>query len=241
VPESLVLLHGFASTRRLWEAVIARLAPERYRPLALDLPGHGSNAAGERPVTFERCVREILAAAPERFALAGYSMGGRVALHGALAAPERVRRLVLISTTAGIEDERERMQRRERDRALALQIEHEPIERFIELWRSQPMFQLDPGSVDCLARAEMRLNSPAGVAAALRGIGTGEMLPLWERLAELAMPVTVIAGERDAKFLAAAERMGRLLPAAEVRVLAGGHVLPLENVSAVAAQIEAQL
>jgi 2-succinyl-6-hydroxy-2,4-cyclohexadiene-1-carboxylate synthase len=237
MPESLVLLHGFASTRRLWDAVIARLAPERYSPLALDLPGHGSNAAGERPVTFERCVRELLAAAPERFALAGYSMGGRVALHVALAAPERVRRLVLVSATAGIEDDRERVQRRERDRALAQRIEREPIERFVDVWRSQTMFERDPASVDRLARAEMRLNSPSGVAAALRGIGTGEMPPLWGRLAKLAMPVTVIAGERDEKFLAAAERMVALLPDGRLLIAPGGHLLPLESPQEVAEAI----
>ena len=45
-------------------------------------------------------------------------------------------------------------------------------------------------------------------AAQLRGLGTGVMPPLWERLGELAMPVTLVVGERDAKFRAIAERMG---------------------------------
>jgi pimeloyl-ACP methyl ester carboxylesterase len=63
----------------------------------------------------------------------------------------------------------------------------------------------------------------------LRGIGTGEMEPLWGRLAELTMPVTVIVGERDLKFRKLGERMVRLLPDANLRVIAGGHRLPLEN------------
>ncbi len=52
--ETLVLLHGFGGTHRTWDAVIARLPPERYRPLAPDLPGHdavrsaASDAAGVR-------------------------------------------------------------------------------------------------------------------------------------------------------------------------------------------------
>src|ERR1700678_3707912 len=119
MPESVVLLHGFGATPRAWDGVIAALDRERYRPLALDLPGHGAAADSERPITFASCVAAVLEAAPERFVLAGYSLGGRVALHVALAAPERVARLVLVSSTAGIEDEQQRAERRGADHALA--------------------------------------------------------------------------------------------------------------------------
>ena len=46
MPESIVLLHGFGGTRHAWDGVVAHLDAQRYRPLALDLPGHGSAAAG---------------------------------------------------------------------------------------------------------------------------------------------------------------------------------------------------
>src|SRR5919108_976871 len=101
--ETVVLLHGFAGTRDAWDLVADRLDPERYRPLALDLRGHGE-AAAKRPITFAACVADVAAAAPERFVLCGYSMGGRIALHVALAHPDRVSRLVLVASTAGIED-----------------------------------------------------------------------------------------------------------------------------------------
>ena len=55
MPERVVLLHGFGGTRHAWDGVAARLRPERYLPLALDLPGHGM-MAGERPITFAGCV-----------------------------------------------------------------------------------------------------------------------------------------------------------------------------------------
>jgi 2-succinyl-6-hydroxy-2,4-cyclohexadiene-1-carboxylate synthase len=258
VPESLVLLHGFASTRRLWDEVIAHLPPERYSPLALDLPGHGEQGGAQnpgisrpgisrptmsgpvapgRPITFEGCVADVLARSPQRFTLAGYSMGGRVALHVALSAPECVQRLVLVAATAGIEDAAERAARSDRDRRLADEIEWGSIEQFIARWRSQAMFEHDPPEVDARARREMRHNQPPGVAAALRGLGMGEMAPLWGRLGELTMPVTVLAGERDVKFRAASERMAELLPGAELVVAPGGHVLPLESPRAVAGAI----
>jgi 2-succinyl-6-hydroxy-2,4-cyclohexadiene-1-carboxylate synthase len=228
VGESLVLLHGFSATIRGWDGVVAHLPPERYRPLALDLPGHGA-AADERPITFAGCVAHVLACAPERFALCGYSLGGRVALHVALAAPERVRRLVLVSSTAGIEDPAERARRRASDHRLADELNGAPLERFIARWRGQPLFAEDPAEVGDLASADQRRNRADGLAAALRGIGTGEMDPLWGSLGELGMPVTVIVGDRDRKFQALGRRMVDSLPDAELLVVPGGHRLPLEN------------
>ncbi len=233
VPESVVLLHGFSGTHRAWDGVAARLESERYRVLALDLPGHGQAAGCKRPITFPVCVDHVLARAPERFTLCGYSLGGRVALHVALADPERVQRLVLVSCTAGIEDPAERAARRLADRRLADELESGPFEDFIERWRTQPLFAGEPPEVGRLAREDQRRNRPEALAAALRGIGTGEMEPLWDRLGELRMPVTVLVGERDPKFRALGERMVGLLADAELVLAPGGHGLALENPDAV--------
>jgi 2-succinyl-6-hydroxy-2,4-cyclohexadiene-1-carboxylate synthase len=213
---------------------MAHLSPERYRPLGLDLPGHGSFADAERPFTFAGCVDRVLARAPERFVLCGYSLGGRVALHVALAAPERVTRLVLVSTTAGIENAVERAERSAADHRLADELERVPFENFIERWRTQPLFADEPPEVGELAREDQRRNRPDALAAVLRGIGSGEMTPLWDRLGELTMPVTILVGDRDAKFQALGRRMIELLPAGELAILPGGHGLPLENPAAVA-------
>lgn len=240
MPESVVLLHGFGGTRRAWEGVVVRLCPERYLPLAMDLPGHGSAADAERPITFAGCVEEVLAHAPASFVLCGYSLGGRVALHVALAAPERVRRLVLVSTSAGIDDRADRAQRRAADHRLAEEIEllgapeGTAFEAFIARWSAQPLFAADPADVDLRAREDWRRNRPDALAAVLRGVGTGEMAPLWGRLSELTMPVSVLVGERDRKFQALGQRMIDLLPHAELVVVAGGHRLLLENPAAVA-------
>jgi 2-succinyl-6-hydroxy-2,4-cyclohexadiene-1-carboxylate synthase len=239
VPESVVLLHGFGGTRRAWDGVVEVLDRERYRPLALDLPGHGEAADAPRPVTFASCVEHVLAASPERFVLCGYSMGGRVALHVALAAPERVRRLVLVSTGAGIEDEAERAERRRSDRRLVEDLERAPYEEFIERWRTQPLFAAEPPEAGALARADQRRNRPEALAAVLRGLGAGEMAPLWDRLSGLPMPVVVLVGERDAKYRAVGRRMVEVAPHAELVVAPGGHGLPLENPRAVAEAIAA--
>ena len=241
MPESVVLLHGFSGTHRAWDGVAERLDPERYLPLALDLPGHGEAAnargPGGREITFDSCVEYVLARSPERFALAGYSLGGRVALHIALAAPERVSALVLVSTSAGIENSTERARRRLSDERLAEELESTPFEDFIERWRTQPLFAGEPPAAGSLAREDQRRNRPDALATVLRGIGTGEMESLWGRLAELTMPVTVLVGARDEKFQALGRRMVGLLPDAELVLVPGGHGLPLENPTAVAEAI----
>jgi 2-succinyl-6-hydroxy-2,4-cyclohexadiene-1-carboxylate synthase len=95
--------------------------------------------------------------------------------------------------------------------------------------------------VAAAAHADRLRNTPAGLAAALRGLGTGTMRPLWDRLAELAIPVTLVVGERDEKFRAIAAQMARAIPDCRVEVVAGaGHAAQLERPEAVAAAIEAR-
>lgn len=237
VAEDLLLLHGFGGTHRAYDAVIAGLPPQRYRPLAPDLPGHGSRR-DRRPIDFTSCVAELAALAPSRFAVCGYSLGGRIALHLALAVPDRVSRLVLVSTTAGIEDAGARRVRRREDEALAERIDGEPLPDFVARWRDQPLFAGEPPDIRAAATADMLRNSPAGLAAALRGLGTGVMEPVWDRLGELTMPAVVVAGERDRRYVELGRRLVAGLPAGRIEVIAdAGHGLLREAPGAVAATL----
>jgi 2-succinyl-6-hydroxy-2,4-cyclohexadiene-1-carboxylate synthase len=229
-----VLLHGFASSRRSWARVEEQLDSESYRSMALDLRGHGS-ARDMRPISFDACVGDIAAAAPARFTLCGYSLGGRVALHAALAlGPERIERLVLVSASAGIEDEGARTQRREADERLAAMLDEGRLEEMVTRWRALPLFAADPEWVAEEVAQEQRRNDPQALAAVFRGLGAGVMTPLWGRLGELGMDLRVIVGERDTPYVALAQRYGPY--ASQVQVIPGaGHRLPLENPAAVVA------
>jgi 2-succinyl-6-hydroxy-2,4-cyclohexadiene-1-carboxylate synthase len=237
VRPTIVVLHGFTQTGASWRAVADALG-ERYTALAPDLRGHGS-AAGRRPVTLEACGEDVVAAAPPRFVLAGYSMGGRVALQVALAHPERVERLVLVGTSPGIADDVERAARREADGALAAELEAGlDMEAFARRWGRQPILKGQPAAVAAAAHADRLRNEPPGLAAALRGLGQGATTPLWSRLDDLRMPATLIAGERDAKYAKLAERMAARMPRAEVLVVPGaGHAVHLEAPHIVAAAL----
>jgi 2-succinyl-6-hydroxy-2,4-cyclohexadiene-1-carboxylate synthase len=236
--ETVVLLHGFAGTRHGWDLVADRLDRERYTPLALDLRGHG-DARDARPIDFAAITGDVLAAAPERFVLCGYSLGGRVALHVALAHPDRVSRLVLVASTAGIDDPMLRAERREADERLAADLERGTIEEFAERWMRQPLFAGTPPAAAARWREDLLRNDPAALAAALRGIGAGVMEPLWDRLGALdGVPVTLIAGERDGRYAAIGRRLAAVLPGARLLLVPGaGHGLPREAPQAVAAAI----
>ncbi|MGI8592995.1 MAG: alpha/beta fold hydrolase, partial [Solirubrobacteraceae bacterium] len=76
--DELVLLHGFAQTGASWGPV-RREVGERYRSHAPDLRGHGA-ASGRLPATFDAVIEDVASLVEGPFALAGYSMGGRIAL-----------------------------------------------------------------------------------------------------------------------------------------------------------------
>ncbi len=230
---ALVLLHGFTNSGASWQPVISGLG-ERYRALAPDIRGHASAGARRAGHAHRGDRRRRGSSTPEPFTLVGYSQGGRIALHVALALPHRVARLVLIGASPGLADEAEREQRRLADERLAEQIESLTIDEFARQWAQTPILADVPPEIAAMSHADRLRSTPAGLAAALRGLGTGALPSLWERLPELRMPVTLIAGERDTKFTALADEMARCIPRATVTVVPGaGHAVHLERPDAV--------
>ena len=234
-----MLLHGFAGTGLSWGPMIEQLDGARYRAVAPDLRGHGRRAA-LRPVSFDGCVRDVLACAPSTpCTLVGYSLGGRVALHVALTAPARVGRLVLVSCTAGIEHPGERAERAVADAALAGRAERMTRDDFAREWQTQALFDGTPPAAAAAWSADLRRTAPRDLAAVLRGIGTGATAPLWSRLGELTMPCEVVVGERDTKFRALGERLAAALPDARLHVVPrSGHGVPREAPAQLAALLQ---
>ncbi len=231
-----VLLHGFTHTGASWDPVVAALG-ESYRALAPDIRGHGARSELE-PVTLEAVLDDLAGLAPARFTLVGYSMGGRIALHAARALGDRVERLVLIGASPGLADPDERAARRAADEQLAGEIEGMSIEQFAERWAQTPVLAGQPPEIAAAVHAVRLRNRPSGLARALRGLGTGALPPLWDRLGDVAMPVALVVGERDEKFRTTATRMAPALPGAQVIVVPNaGHAVHLEAPATVAAVI----
>jgi 2-succinyl-6-hydroxy-2,4-cyclohexadiene-1-carboxylate synthase len=221
----IVLVHGFTQTGRSWGVVADDLARD-HEVVTVDAPGHGGSAgvAADLPSG-----AALLGAAGGEATYVGYSMGGRLALHLALARPDLVDGLVLLGATAGIEAGEERAARRASDEALAADLERDGLDAFLERWLAQPLFaSLSPAAAD---RDDRRRNTPAGLASSLRLAGTGTQEPLWDRLASLAMPVLVLAGEQDERFAAVGRRMATAIgPNAAFAVVPdAGHAAHLEQ------------
>ncbi len=235
-----VLAHGFTQSARSW-ATFERLLESRLpeaTTVAVDLPGHGN---AEPPADVDLWTSaDRLAGQGDRGVYVGYSMGGRVALHAALAHPDVVEGLVLIGATAGIDDADERAARRAADERLADHIEAVGVPTFIDEWLANPLFA---GLTDANAmRADRLRNTAAGLAASLRATGTGTQTPLWDRLGEIACPVLVLVGEHDAKFTDLGRRLVDGLPRAELVVVPGaGHSVHLEQPDATVTAIAAWL
>jgi 2-succinyl-6-hydroxy-2,4-cyclohexadiene-1-carboxylate synthase len=224
----IVLVHGFTQTSACWAPVDEDLAAD-HELVLVDAPGHGASALAQ--LDLWESGRAVAEAGGEG-TYVGYSMGGRICLHAALARPEAVRRLVLVSATAGIDDPDERTDRRRADNQLADHVVELGIEPFVDEWLNQPMFATLPPE---RAHRRARLaNTAAGLASSLRLAGAGTQEPLWDRLADLHIPVLVTAGALDAKYAALAERLAATIGAdAELAVIDGaGHTVHLEQPAA---------
>jgi len=220
----IVLVHGFTQTRACWGGLISQLI-DHHDVTALDAPGHGT-AADVRTDLWQTADWLVEQGGPAIYL--GYSMGARMCLHAALAHPDAVHGLALVSGTGGIDDPDERSARREADERLALRVEDVGVETFVDEWLAQPMFSHLSAAAQW---REARLaNSAGGLASSLRLCGTGTQDPLWDRLHEIAVPTLVTAGAADEKFSAAAKRLAAGIDAASLEILDdAGHSVHLEQ------------
>ena len=235
----LVLLHGFTQTSDAWGPFGTILGRSRTI-MAVDLPGHGRSA--HVSADLEQTADLVLETVGDRhFDLLGYSLGRRVAVTTALAAPTRVARLVLIGATAGIEDPAAAAERRARDQSLADQIVAESnVPAFLERWLDQDLFA-DLSAEDAQRPARLT-NTAAGLADSLRRAGSGTQVSAWGRLGELTMPTLVLAGHADQKFADLGRKMVDALPEGQLVLIPGaGHACHLIQPAVTAGIIDSWL
>jgi naphthoate synthase len=241
---ALLLLHGFTGSAETLRDLAAELASD-FLTISVDLLGHGRSDAPRDASRYAlECAAGDLARVLdslgiERAHVLGYSLGGRIGLGFAALRPNRVRSALLIGASAGIADPEERETRRRTDEALADSLERDGLEPFVTRWTAQPLFasqsRLGPEYL-ARARAQRLDNRPHGLAASLRGIGTGAQPPLHERLSRLDVPLLFAAGAEDPKFAALAESLAKLAKRGKYeRIPGAGHAAHLENPTALVA------
>lgn len=234
--QAIVLLHGFTGSTKTWHELAGQLKDKRV--VLIDLLGHGATAIPEDTSRYamEQQVEDLhelfAALGLDSFILLGYSMGGRVALAYANAYPEKIKALILESASPGLETAEEQLERRERDSALAQKIVQNGMESFVNSWEAIPLFasqKLLPAVVRERVRSERLAQSPEGLAGSLNGMGTGAQQSYWEQLEVLEVPVLLVTGCLDEKFIAIGRRMAERIKRAQHVTLHAGHAIHVEK------------
>lgn len=245
--KTIVLLHGFTGSTKTWQHVVQAL-PQSIHCVMVDLIGHGETSAPDNVEAYSMVFqvdllhRLLQQLNVQKFTLLGYSMGGRVALSYAVKFPDRIEQLVLESASPGLQKSEERAARKLADDRLAEKILQNGIESFVDKWENMPLFasqKLLTSEVQQEIRNERMQQREIGLANSLRGMGTGVMPNLWDELTALPMPVTLLTGELDKKFVALNQKMQNLLNhGIHLTIPAVGHAIHVENPLKFATMVE---
>jgi 3-oxoadipate enol-lactonase len=204
----LILSHSLGTDLTLWDEQMPALTPH-FRVLRFDTRGHGGSSAPDGPYDFGLLTADVLglmdALGVERAHFCGISMGGMIAQRVALAAPGRIDRLVLASTTSGYPPEARAMW----GERIANVRRHgiEPlVAPTLERWFTPSYRTAHP---DVMARigSLIRATPTAGYMGSGQAIAT---LNVTEKLTALRCPTLVIAGADDTGTPPA---MGRVIAA----------------------------
>ena len=212
----LVLVPGMLSTPRVWDAVVPLLDPA--------VPVTGIRI--DRDDTVAGMAESVLAQAPQRFSLAGHSLGGIVALEIARRAPERIQRLVLLNCSA-------RGPSPAQLDAWSELADRTESGHFEDVVAEQATVNLGPAAADpdlvSAWSADARSVGPDGL---LRQLAAHRTRPeSRSTLAATTVPTLVISGGRDRVCpRELQDELAQGLPAARLVVLEeAGHLSPLDS------------
>jgi pimeloyl-ACP methyl ester carboxylesterase len=228
----IVLFHEGICDSRMWDTQWDAWT-RSHRVLRFDFRGYGRTPLEPGPYASAHDVLELLDRHGfEHAALVGVSMGGRVALEVALAAPERVRALVLVGSGLPGHDWSGEMQAvwQEEEAALRAGDVDAAVAVVLRRWVAGPARGLEDVDADVRARvAEMQRR-----AFELQTVEPDEELlveNLAQRLRNVATPTLVLVGEEDQPDIQAiAERLAREIPNARFeRIADTAHVPSMER------------
>lgn len=232
----ILLLHGFMGNGSDFIDVIPLLSRKFYC-LTVDLPGHGKTQinGGDEDYAMPNTAKELINLLDileiNKCYLFGYSMGGRLALYLTVCFPWRFEKVILESASPGLKTEEEQSRRITSDFQLANKLETTDFKEFLLNWYKLPLFQSLSTHPNFEKMLQRRLeNNPLELAKSLRNLGTGKQPSLWGQLLEVNIPLLLLVGEKDKKFVAINSEMAGLLPVAKMQIIPGsGHNIHLEN------------
>jgi 2-succinyl-6-hydroxy-2,4-cyclohexadiene-1-carboxylate synthase len=233
----LLLFHGFMGSGRSFQSAVPFLT-EYVNPVTVDLLGHGKTEGaksakrftlGQQIVDIKRLIEDIFEAKPFLY---GYSMGGRLALRYALTFTQTVRGLILESTNYGPEGRQVIRERKALDEERAQSIE-DNFSSFLDKWQKLPLFQsklpVNEDAIEAYRHIQQQQN-PLQMANSLRGFGTAQMPSVKDELSTLHLPVLLVAGKTDLKYVEIMETIHQEMPISKLYIAPNsGHRVHLEN------------
>jgi pimeloyl-ACP methyl ester carboxylesterase len=237
---ALVLAHGFACGLRMWDPQIPALS-RTHRVVTYDARGHGASDAPADPAAYspDLAVADLRALLDHlglrRAIVGGLSMGGNVALHLALAHPERVSALIVADTGSGSGSGPEFAAGLA---ASAAALERSGLESWADAALHNPVFASFAGRSAEAARfmrSCLMNNRARGLAHTARGVvlRRPSLYALDAALRALTMPVLLVVGERDGDCAEVHRYLASAIPRAKHVVIANaGHFPNLEDPAA---------
>jgi 2-succinyl-6-hydroxy-2,4-cyclohexadiene-1-carboxylate synthase len=236
----ILFLHGFMGNIDEFNPVIELLSDE-FSCLILDLPGHGKTQVfgGNEYYTMAYTAQALINLLDElnidKCFLVGYSMGGRLGLYLTLHFPERFFQVILESASPGLATDAERLARMKRDsqiaRKLTRSVDKNDFSIFLDNWYKQPVFGNINQHPEYHQMIASRLeNNPLELEKSLRFLGTGYQPCLWDKLQTNIIPLLLLVGEYDEKFITINTVMANKCKIAQLKVIGlAGHNIHLEN------------
>jgi pimeloyl-ACP methyl ester carboxylesterase len=220
----------------MWSGVARRLA-ERFRVLKPDLPGRPDNPAEATGGIddYADFIGAILEGLTPPIGVAGFSMGGYVALALLKRRPEGVGALALIDTRAGADDEAARARREEAIEMVRTKGLEAIADSMLEKLLSPPSL-VRRDLVDRVRRIILRQQA-ASLESDLKAMR--DRPDSTEFVREISLPTLVAVGEHDAITPPAeAESMAAAIPNSRLAIIAGaGHLTPIEQPRLVASAL----
>ena len=224
---AVVCAHGGGGDSAQWRHQIAPLSA-RYRVIVYDARGHGRSSVPEGPYSMRLLVDDLRRLLDhlgiKRAVILGATLGGVTAIELALAEPETVHGLVLVTTVPDTTDEM-----RERFAASAAVAEEQGLEAFAEAYAAMiftaAYHERAPQEVEEWKMRMQRLD-PAGYARVIRALG--DRPDLSPRLSAIRVPTLIVVGAEDTIPTShpAAEALRTGIPDARLEVVNGAAHLP---------------
>ena len=233
----IILIHGFTGNHKSFE-IVSKYLSQYFKVISVDLIGHGNSMIyDESFYNFEKSTKLLTDLIESlninKVNVLGYSLGGRTALHLGLKYKKNINKLILCSTSYGIEGKENRKSRILSDKKIIDLLTEKTIDDFVEFWESLSIWDSEK-KLGVSARKKLRAirksQNPLGLSLSLKYQGQGVQSNLINYLDRIVNNTMILYGENDIKYEKISKKMSKAIRNSKTIVVPhSGHNIILEN------------